>query len=105
MIIEPRPAVDGDVVRLVADLAADHSRRYGGPPAPVPVDTSFMVAMVGSTVAGCGAITPIDERAVELSRMFVRPEYRGRGVGRRLLGALEALAVSGGRTTVRLEAG
>ena len=37
--------------------------------------------------------------------MFVRPEFRGRGVARRLLAALEAEAHRAGVRTLRLETG
>jgi putative acetyltransferase len=106
VIIEPRPATDGDLVALVAEQATELTQRYGEPPirgwAP---GAYFMVAVVGSQTVGCGAIVPVDQWTVELRRMYVRPAYRGRGVGRRLLSALETLAVSGGFATVRLETG
>jgi GNAT superfamily N-acetyltransferase len=81
------------------------TRRYGEGPASVDPGAYFMVAVVGSAAVGCGAIQPVDQWSVELKRMYVRPEYRGRGVGRRLLSALEALAASGGFVVVRLETG
>jgi putative acetyltransferase len=105
MIIEPRPATDGDLVALVAEQSAELTQRYGVPPAPLEPDAYFMVAVVGSRAVGCGAIVPVNQWTAELWRMYVRSEYRGRGAGRRLLSALEALAVSGGYATVRLETG
>ena len=41
----------------------------------------------------------------ELKRMYVRDEFRGRGLGRKLLDHVEALALSRGMVTVRLETG
>jgi putative acetyltransferase len=105
MIIEPRPATDGDLVGLVAEHAEELTLRYGKGPEPVDPGAYFMVAAVGGAAVGCGAIEPVDQWTVELTRLYVRPAYRGRGVGRRLLSALEALAVSGGVATVRLETG
>jgi putative acetyltransferase len=105
MIIEPRAATDGDLVALVAAQAVELTGLYGVAPAALHSDAYYMVALVGRQVVGCGAIVPVDQWTAELKRMYVRPEFRGRGVGRRLLSALEALAVSGGFTTVRLETG
>jgi putative acetyltransferase len=108
MIIEPRPATDGDLVALVAEQEREMAQRYGGAdggPYPVHPDAYFMVAVVGRQAVGCGAIQPLDEDTVELKRMYVRPEFRGRGAARRLLSALEALAISGGYSRVRLETG
>jgi GNAT superfamily N-acetyltransferase len=33
---------------------------------------------------GCAALRPLDSLTMELKRLFVRPGYRGRGVGRKL---------------------
>lgn len=44
------------------------------------------VALDGGDVVGCAAITPIREGVCELKRMYLLPTYRGKGLGRRLLG-------------------
>lgn len=36
-------------------------------------------------VVGCGGLYPIDDKAVELRKMYFRPRIRGQGLGRRLL--------------------
>lgn len=53
---------------------------------------AFLIAYNGSEAVGCGAIRRLDEDTAEIKRMYVTPQARGRGVGRRLLAALEAEA-------------
>lgn len=43
-------------------------------------------------VLGCGGLYPIGDGAVELRKMYFRPELRGKGLGRRLLDDLIAEA-------------
>lgn len=38
---------------------------------------------------GCGAIKPFDNKTVEVKRMYVLPETRGKGIATRILKALE----------------
>jgi putative acetyltransferase len=100
--------MDPDVVALCAEQQDELGERYGDAdarPYPVHPDAYFIVAVVASTVVGCGALQRLDQSTAELKRMYVRPDHRGRGVARRLLSALEARAVSGGFVTVRLETG
>jgi putative acetyltransferase len=67
--------------------------------------TVFLVARhAGSTVA-CGAIRWLEPGVCEVKRMYVRPEHRGRGLGRRILAALESTARDQGASVVRLETG
>ena len=58
----------------------------------------------GRAVA-CGGIVRFDEERGELKRMYVVPERRGRGLGRRLLVELEQAAVRLGYRGVVLETG
>ncbi|MFT4261745.1 MAG: GNAT family N-acetyltransferase [Nocardioides sp.] len=55
----------------------------------------------GEALAG-GGVRPYDGTA-EIKRMWVSPSARGRGLGRRLLGALEEEARRLGHTVVRLD--
>jgi GNAT superfamily N-acetyltransferase len=66
----------------------------------------FVVALVGGDVAaGCGAIRPLDDQTVEITSMYVRPAYRGGGLARRLLTALEDMAAGSHYRLVRVSAG
>ena len=49
----------------------------------------FYVAEAGGRIVGCGAVAPDGEDGSVLSSVFVLPECQRRGVGRRILAALE----------------
>jgi ribosomal protein S18 acetylase RimI-like enzyme len=53
---------------------------------------AFLVARVGGQPGGCGAVRRIADGAGEIKRMYVAPGFRGRGIGARLLAALEGEA-------------
>lgn len=57
----------------------------------------------GGTAIGCGAVRAIGEATGEIKRMWLAPEVRGRGVGRRLLAALEDEARRLGHRVLRLD--
>jgi GNAT superfamily N-acetyltransferase len=46
---------------------------------------ALVVAVVDGEAAGCGALRRFDEHRGEAKRLYVRPRYRGQGVGRELL--------------------
>ncbi|WP_433057386.1 GNAT family N-acetyltransferase [Dactylosporangium sp. CS-033363] len=100
---------------LTIAALADLSLRYGGegdstPIEPVefdPPEGAFLVAYVDRVPAGCAGYRTLagDDATAELKRMYVAPEYRGRGVAKALLRAVEDVARSAGRTRMWLETG
>ncbi len=77
---------------LVADAPA--MRRPNG---------SFVVARADDTVAACGGIHRHDDVTGEIKRMWVHPDWRGEGLGRRMLERLEAEVAALGYRRVVLD--
>jgi GNAT superfamily N-acetyltransferase len=66
------------------------------------IDT-VIIAYVDGEPAGCGCFKPYDDEAVEIKRMFVRPEARGNRISTLVLTELEAWAKELGFTATVLE--
>jgi GNAT superfamily N-acetyltransferase len=67
-------------------------------------NVAFFVTRVDGTPAGCGGLRFYPEFG-ELKRMYVRPAFRGTGLGKLMLKHLEAYALQQGTTLMRLETG
>ena len=80
--------------RDLADLDAYYFSRGGG----------FLVAVApdGRVVGSCG-IAPLEGGTWDLRKMYLAPEARGHGLGKRLLARIVAFARSKGATRVELE--
>lgn len=68
-----------------------------------PPAGEFFVAYLRGEPVGCGAVKHHADSPAEIKRMWVAPQLRGLGLGRRLLGRLEACARAGGARLGRLE--
>jgi len=51
----------------------------------VPPGGRLGLATIDGQAAGCAALRRFDERRCEAKRLYVRPQFRGRGLGQRLL--------------------
>jgi putative acetyltransferase len=65
----------------------------------------FLVARLDGRAVGCGALVVAHDGSAELKRMIVDADARGRGVGRAILAALEAVARREHLRIIRLETG
>jgi GNAT superfamily N-acetyltransferase len=93
--------------RLGLDPEAMWSFFYqGDPPLPsafAPPAGCLLLASRSGEAAGCGGYRRLEDGSCELKRMFVRPAFRGQGIGRALAAALLARAEGAGYRVVRLE--
>ena len=100
------------VVALIAELDAYQDALY--PPESrhaldlrslTQPNVLFAVARDSTLRAvGCGAIV-LNPEFGELKRMYVCPQSRGLGIGRRLIAFLESRAIESGCTVIKLETG
>ncbi len=66
---------------------------------------AFLIVYQEGSPVGCGALRLLEAETAELKRMYVSPSARGRGLGRRLVAALEAEARALGVRRLVLETG
>jgi DNA-binding MarR family transcriptional regulator/ribosomal protein S18 acetylase RimI-like enzyme len=109
--VDPRSAT---ATRAVEQYFAELNRRFPGgfdtdgaraaDAAAVGDGTAvFVVASSDGLPVACGGVQPLTAETGEIKRMWVHPEWRGAGLGSRLLRHLEAVAVKLGYETVRLD--
>ena len=67
-----------------------------------PAGQFYVVYLEGAAV-GCGAVKHHADAPAEIKRMWIAPDARGLGLGRRLLQELEACALAGGARVAHLE--
>jgi len=100
----PQAATLRDAQR--AEIAALYGPDSEPGAAPTAADIAvFLIAHVADQPVGCGGLRPLEPGAAELKRMYVVPDWRGRGVSGAVLAALEQAAVARGWRTLRLETG
>jgi putative acetyltransferase len=96
---------------LVRELDDELYQRYGAAQSAYQrynrieaLDTVVIVCLDGIP-AGCGCFKSYDEATVELKRIFVRPENRGKGISKTILAELERWAGELGYAEAILETG
>lgn len=64
-----------------------------------------VVAYYSDQPVGCGAIKAFGEDSMEVKRMFVLPEFRGKSIAQQILTELESWTLEMGKTKTVLETG
>jgi ribosomal protein S18 acetylase RimI-like enzyme len=110
MIIRPASLVDLDEIRVMlreyaawleVDLCFQNfEEELAGLPGDYAPPRGRLLFAEG---AGCIALRPIEQEICEMKRLYVRPEYRGSGLGRRLALAIFEEARGIGYRSMRLD--
>lgn len=91
-------ALDAYYFSLVGDIQL----QYAEPNRPENMNALLVVYEAEMPIA-CGAWKAVDGKKAELKRIYVRPEYRRRGIATALIRALEEDAAATGRRKLILE--
>ena len=80
------------------------SRNLDTSPGPyAPPEGCLLLATLGDEPAGCVALKRVDPARCEMKRLYIRPQFRRRGVGRQLTLAVMESAVNLGYQYMRLD--
>lgn len=107
MLIEIRSSLDPELAALItaqqrelaaAGLGADRRFEPGD-------DVAYLVGAVNGRAVACGAWQRTGPGVAEPRWLYVRPAFRGRGLARQMIVAVEEEALAAGRPLLRLELG
>ncbi|WP_229076491.1 GNAT family N-acetyltransferase [Actinoplanes sp. DH11] len=108
MLIENRPALDPELAALITAQQRELAEAGigGGDRIFEPHDdVAYLVGVVNGRAVACGGWQATGAGAAEITRMYVRPAHRGRGLARQMIVAIEEEALAAGRLVIRLETG
>ena len=99
-------AMEAEVEALYADRTGSMRVDSAAPAAEMrsPAGAFVLMRVAGEPVA-CGGLKRLDDETAEIKRMYIVPGFRGQGLSRVLLDALEERARELGYVRVRLDTG
>lgn len=86
-----------DLCFLGFEEEIENLERMYGPPGG-----RFLILRAGERAAGCVALEDSSGKVCEMKRLFLRPEFRGRGLGRKCAEEVVRIAREMGYAAVRL---
>ena len=111
-IITPERPDSADALALIAELEAQlellypHESRHGySVEKLIAENVAFFLIRYSDAPAGCGGIKLFGKEYGEIKRMYVRPQFRGLGLGKLMLNHLADYARGQGVGLLRLETG
>jgi GNAT superfamily N-acetyltransferase len=83
-----------------------HDKEHGLSPTRMAGEgVAFFIARYDGMPAGCGGLRFYEAMYAEIMRMYVRPQFRGKGLGKMVLRHLEVYALGQGVRVLRLKTG
>jgi GNAT superfamily N-acetyltransferase len=99
-------AMEAEIEALYSDRTGSMHIDSAAPAAEMsPPAGAFVLIRVAGQPVACGGVKRLDADTGEIKRMYVVPQFRGQGLSRVLLGALEEHARELGYARVRLDTG
>ena len=108
--ITPERSDSADARAMIAELEAQleplypRESRHGYSAEQLLAEAvAFFLIRVSGMPAGCGGVKLVGSEYAEIKRMYVRPQFRGTGLGKLMLNHLAEYANGQGTRLLRLE--